>query len=264
MRQFLLVLLIAFSQAVSSQDFSLYEKHWFSAEDSRLPYRLLYPASFDSTANYPVVVFLHGASARGNDNESQLQIGGRFFLRPENREKFPAIILFPQCASVEVWADFNNATDPATGLSHKWTFPFNKKPTFPLAALIELLDSMKHLSFVDKNRIYIGGLSQGGMGVFDIVARRPDLFAAAFPICGGGKISTAKKFAGKVAMWIFHGEKDDVVPTHFSRDFYKALQKEKSDVRYTEYPGVYHNSWINALTEPELLSWLFSKKKNDP
>ncbi len=246
---------------LEAQDLSVYEKHWYDCEAGRLPYRLLYPESIDSGRRYPLVVFLHGAGGRGNDNESQLQVGGRFFLRPDNRTNFPAIILFPQCAATEVWADFSNEIDPFTGAARNWIFPFNKNPTYPTAVLIGLLDSMSKLPFIDNKRIYIGGISQGGMGVFDIVARRPDFFAAAFPICGAGKVTTAKYFAGKTAMWIFHGEKDDVVPVHFSRDFYKVLQKASADVRYSEYPGVLHNSWVNAFAEPEFLSWLFSKQK---
>jgi predicted peptidase len=88
------------------------------------------------------------------------------------------------------------------------------------------------------------------------------MFAAAFPICGAGLTSTSRNFAKKVALWIFHGEKGEVVPTYFSRDYYKRLQKLGSDVKYTEYPGVHHDSWNKVFAEPELLSWLFSKSKN--
>ena len=263
MRAFFFILaFIGFTVAGFTQDFIQYEKQWYDCDQGRLPYRLLYPQTIDSTRKYPLVVFLHGAGSRGNDNESQLWIGGRFFLRPENREKYPAIVLFPQCPATEVWADFRNEINPASGIASKWEFPFTNQPTFPAAVLIKLLDSLAKLTFVDQSRIYIGGLSQGGMGVLDLVARRPDLFAAAFPICGGGKVSTVRNFAGKTSMWIFHGEKDDVVPVDFSREYYRLLQKADADVRYTEYPGVFHNSWINALAEPELLSWLFSKMKH--
>ena len=114
---------------------------------------------------------------------------------------------------------------------------------------------------MDGSRVYLGGLSQGGMGVFDMVARYPELFAAAFPMCGAGRISTAKDFGREVSLWIFHGEKDDIVPPRFSREYFKQVQKLGGDVRYTEYPGVFHACWVNAFNEPELLSWLFSKTK---
>jgi predicted peptidase len=244
------------------QDLNLYEKHWFRTADGALPYRLLYPQSFDSTHRYPIVIFLHGAYDRGNDNESQLAIGGRFFLRQHNRDSFPSIVVFPQCPAVDVWAYFTTRVDSATGIVTGWDFPFGKKPTWPSGMLIQLIDSLSKRSFADPSRIYIGGLSQGGMGVFDLVARYPNVFAAAFPICGAGKVSTAKFFAGKTAMWIFHGEKDDVVPTRFSRDYFKQLQKAGSVVRYTEYPGVKHNSWVNAFGEKGLMEWLWTQHKD--
>jgi predicted peptidase len=99
------------------------------------------------------------------------------------------------------------------------------------------------------------------MGVYDMIARYPDIFAAAFPICGAGKVSTADRFAKQVALWIFHGEKDDIVPVSFSRQYYKRLKRHDADVQYSEYPEVKHNSWTNAFAEKELLRWLFSKSK---
>jgi predicted peptidase len=222
---------------------------------------MLYPLSFDSAKQYPLVVFLHGAFEKGRDNNAQLDIGGRFFLRDENRKNFPAIVIFPQCPENDSWVYFDTKIDSATGLVKEWGFPFLKKPTAPTALLKELLDSLLNQHFVDKSRIYLGGLSQGGMGVYDMLARYPGIFAAAFPICGAGKISTAKNFAGKTALWIFHGEKDDIVPVYFSRDYYQRLQKLGADVKYSEYPGVFHNSWVNAFGEKELLAWLFSKSK---
>jgi predicted peptidase len=263
MRRYILFFIFVWAGlAAQSQDLLEYEYGTYWKGGESLPYRILYPLSFDSTRAYPVIVFLHGAYERGRDNESQLRIGGRYFLKEENRKKFPAIIIFPQCSNEYIWAEFETRLDSATGLAKKWYFPFRKKPSVPVQLLKELLDSLGAKPYVDKSRIYTGGLSQGGMGVFDLVARYPDMFAAAFPICGAGPVSTAKNFGKKVALWIFHGEKDEVVPTYFSRDYFKRLQKLGSDVKYTEYPGVHHDSWNNAFAEPELLTWLFSKSKN--
>lgn len=262
MKLFLSVILCCTALAGRSQDFSAYQYGLFQGKDAGLLYRILYPGHFDTTHAYPLIVFLHGALARGNDNESQLLVAGAFFLKEENRKKFPAIVIFPQCPGYTVWADFSTEIDSTTGQAKKWHFPFHKKPSEPVELLKGLLDSLCSKRFVNARQVYIGGLSQGGMGVFDMAARYPDLFAAAFPICGAGPVSTAKKFAGKMSMWIFHGDRDDVVPVRFSRDYFNRLKKLGSDVRYTEYPGVYHDSWNNAFAEPELMSWLFSKSKN--
>jgi predicted peptidase len=261
MRFILLFLFLFFAPIARSQVFNDYRHEIFQSPAGELPYRILYPINFDSTKSYPLVVFLHGAFEKGTDNERQLAIGGRYFLREDNRQAFPAIVIFPQCPESDSWAYFDNELDSATGRAKYWNFPFRKQPTLPTLILKQLLDSMCNLHFTDRSRMYIGGLSQGAMGVYDIVARYPGIFAAAFSVCGAGKTSTAKNFAGTTAIWIFHGDKDDVVPVTFSRDYYKRLQKLGADVRYTEYPSVYHNSWVNAFGEKELLSWLFSKAK---
>jgi len=257
----IVVILPFFYSSSQAQDFSEYKKEISGHGEMQLPYRILYPLSFDSARKYPLLIFLHGAYEKGNDNESQLDIGGRFFLREENRKNFPAIIIFPQCPTNDVWAYFETDIDSATGLARKWYFPFKKNPTVTTRLLKDLIDSLYTRSFIDASRIYIGGLSQGGMGVYDMVARYPGLFAAAFPICGAGPVNTAKNFAGKTALWIFHGDKDDIVPVYFSRDYYRRLQKLHADVKYTEYPGIYHNSWVNAFGEKDLLVWLFSHSK---
>lgn len=255
------VILLSFIFSVTySQDFSEYKKKIFTSAKGELPYRVLYPLSFDSTHKYPLLIFLHGAFEKGSDNEAQLRIGGRFFLREERN--FPAIILFPQCPIDDSWAWFETKIDSATGLAASWHFPFRKEPTTITSLLKKLIDSLLSTSFIDQSRVYIGGLSQGGMGVYDMIARYPDIFAAAFPICGAGKVSTAKNFGGKVAVWIFHGADDEIVPVRFSREFYKRLIKLNADVKYSEYPSVHHNSWVNAFAEMELLSWVFTKTKN--
>jgi len=246
--------------SLHAQDLNEYKKGKFTRQDQYLPYRILYPLAFDSGKKYPLIIFLHGAYEKGNDNEAQLNIGGRYFLADSNRHNFPAVIVFPQCPSNDVWAYFDAEFDSA-GVLKRAIFPFRREPTPATSLLKQLVDSLMSLSFIDVSKIYIGGLSQGGMGVFDMVARFPNIFAAGFPICGAGKISTADKFAKQTALWIFHGAEDDIVPVHFSRQFYQKLKKLGADVRYTEYAGVRHESWINAFHEKDLLPWLFSKSK---
>ena len=259
--KFLFAFMFTFlSLSLCAQDLNEYKREIFTRKDRVVPYRILYPLAFDSSRKYPLLIFLHGAYEKGNDNDRQLDIGGRYFLVDSNRRNFPAIIIFPQCPSNDVWAYFDAEFD-SMGVLKRATFPFRKEPTAITSLLKQLVDSLMSLLFVDVNRIYIGGLSQGGMGVFDMVARYPGIFAAAFPICGAGKISTAGRFAKQTSLWIFHGADDDVVPVNFSRQFYQKLKKLDADVRYTEYPGVRHESWINAFHEKDLLSWLFSKSK---
>lgn len=261
MKSFCWILLLL-STVAAAQDFSAYEKHYYNAPELNLPYRLLRPMNFDSSKKYPLLVFLHGAYEKGFDDEAQLNIGGKFFLRDSVRNKYPAYVLFPQCPQADLWAYFETITDSLSGRM-RINFPFRKKPTEVSFVLKKLIDSLTLSDEIDPSKIYIGGLSQGGMGVLDLIARYPQTFAAAFSICGAGNVSTCKRFAGKVALWLFHGKDDDVVPVYFSQDYYKKLSKEGADVKYSEYPGVKHASWVNAFREPELLNWIFSKQKKE-
>ncbi len=225
-----------------------------------LPYRLLQPAG-DTSAAYPLLVFLHGANERGDDNTAQLAIGGRFFLRDSIRKNYPAYVLFPQCPADDVWAYFENQIDLSTGYAKDWVFPFHKEPTATGKLLKELIDHWVASGKIDPKRIYIAGLSQGGMGVLDMIARYPEMFAAGIAICGAGDPFTTKLFAGKTALWLFHGEEDKVVPYDFSQQYYRRLKRAGSVVRFSSYPNVAHNSWVNAFAEPDLLHWLFAQAK---
>jgi predicted peptidase len=258
---FIFVLFIGFFSA--AQDFSLYEKHYYNAPELNLPYRLLRPAAYNFSRKYPLLIFLHGPYEKGFDNEAQLSIGGAFFLRDSIRKNYPAFVLFPQCPEIDTWAYFETAIDSASGKAATWDFPFRKKPTEVSVVLKKLVDSIVRAGEVDPSKIYIGGLSQGGMGVLDLIARYPQTFAAAFSICGAGNVSTSKRFAGKVSLWLFHGNDDDIVPNRFSASYYKKLLKAGADVQYSEYPNVKHNSWTNAFNEPALLNWIFSKRKKE-
>jgi len=263
MRRNLFLICLTFAFGCHGQDFSAYEKHYFNAPELNMPYRYLRPLNFDSSKKYPLLIFLHGAKAKGFDNEVQLNIGGEFFLRDSIRENYASYVLFPQCPGKDLWAYFETKANPSTGTIEQINFPFNKNPTEVSHVLIGLVDSLLHSDKIDVHRIYIGGLSQGGMGVLDLIARYPKIFAAAFSICGAGNVGRAKSVAGKTPLWLFHGDADDVVPVRFSRDYFKRLQKLKADVLYSEYAGVKHNSWVNAFNEPSLMYWLFSKRKYD-
>lgn len=254
--RFLVVLLLSLSFGLSAQDFSLFEKKTYKASNgTELPYRLLLPADYDRTKSYPLVLFLHGAGERGNDNEKQLVHGAKLFLTDENRKNFPAIVVIPQCPTDSYLANvvIDRSVNP-----YKITFDYSKPATAPLTAVIELVNSIFKEEAVNKKRVYITGLSMGGMGTFEAVYRNPKLFAAAAPICGGGDTVRYNKKAAKVPFRIFHGDQDAVVGVNESRAMVAKLKSLKANVRYTEYPGVNHNSWDNAFAEPDFMSWLFS------
>ena len=71
---------------------SYYEPNVFTTDTTQTPYQMMLPIGFDPSKQYPVVLFLHGAGERGDDNSAQLNNGGKLFV--EHRTDFPAIVIF--------------------------------------------------------------------------------------------------------------------------------------------------------------------------
>ena len=232
-----------------------YESHRYNSALGEMPYRLLLPQNYNPKKNYPLLVFLHGAGERGSDNALQLVHGGALFLTPENRENFPVIVAFPQCPKDSYWAKIAGR--------NPFRF-FKKKPDNPqLDLLEEWIDWLANTYAVHPDQVYVGGLSMGGMGTLELLYRNPTKFAAAFAICGGVDPSWAAQIQ-HTPLWLFHGQKDKVVPYEFSADLYVALKQINAPVRFTTYPSYNHNSWDAAFQEPNFLTWLLAHTKKQP
>jgi len=254
---FYLIICFAVSK-LSAQNLEKYESKLFISGTDTLPYRILYPDGWDKSKKYPLVIFLHGSGERGNDNEAQLVHGGSLFLKPEVRQQFPAIIVFPQCQKKSFWSNVEMKVDQNG--KQVFNFPKDAEPTKAMNLLIGLVEKLQKQSFTDKRKMYAGGLSMGGMGTFELLWRKPKMFAAAFAICGGGNVEHVKKYR-KVPLWIFHGEKDDVVLPVYSEMIVNKLKEMGKEPKFTLYPDANHNSWDSAFAEPDLLPWLFSKSR---
>ena len=230
---------------------------YISSRGDTLLYRLLRPEVMKPDEKYPLVLFLHGAGERGNDNEKQLVHGGQMWLNPVNREKYPAFILAPQCPETGYWAYTER---PSSFAPADMPLEVPVSPIF--RTLKELLDFYLAMPQIDKDRIYVMGLSMGGMGIFDMAVRYPEIFAAAIPICG--TVNPARLKAGKsVKFRIFHGDADNVVTPEGSRAAYRALKAIGADVEYIEFPGCNHGSWIRLSTILILWSGCLIRRKND-
>jgi predicted peptidase len=254
------LLLLCVAAVALAQDNSQYEKKEFIRGDDTLRYRILYPQDYQAAKKYPLILFLHGAGERGSDNEAQLVHGSTLFTDTVNRQRYPAFVIAPQCPRNDFWARIDrdpNRKDSLNGLYYPSERPIGKS----LGLVSQLLDSMVASKKVNTKKIYVGGLSMGGMGTFEILWRKAGFFAAAFPICGGGDPAKVNSYANKFPIWVFHGDKDNTVLPSNSRRMVNALKAAGAQVKYTEYPGVGHNSWDNAFKEPDLMKWLFAQKK---
>ena len=254
---FISILFFAAQWVYSQGDFEA--KLFITSNKDTLRYRELLPENYNPQQKYPLVLFLHGAGERGTDNQAQLTHGSMMFTNPVNREKYPAIVLFPQCPNDYFWA-FDKRPE---GQLDDGAFPADSKISSILQAVKDLLDQYIASGSVDTDRIYIMGLSMGGMGTFDMACRFPDLFAAAIPICGGVNPERLKAAAGKVKFRIYHGDQDDTVPVENSRKAYRALKADGADVEYFEIVGCDHGSWNPAFNQPDFLSWLFKQSKSN-
>lgn len=222
----------------------------------QLPYRFLKPEGpAGADIKYPLVVFLHGAGERGADNKRQICNGAEQFLTPELRNQHPCFVIAPQCPENSLWVD----VDGYSPVPH--TMP--AQPSRNMALLLELIPQIIKNNPIDTSRVYAVGLSMGGYGAWDLLARRPEWFAAAVAVCGGADLATASRIA-TIPLWVWHGEADPLVPVVRSRLMVEALKKAGSQPKYTELPGVGHNAWEHAFYTPELYRWLFSHHQNKP
>jgi glutathione peroxidase-family protein/predicted esterase len=236
-------------------------KTFITANHDTLNYRELLPIGNNTkqqSQKYPLVLFMHGAGERGSDNVAQLTHGSRMYTNPVNREKYPAVVLFPQCPAHYFWS----LEKRPEGKLDASIFPSDYQISGILQAVKELVDHYIQSGNVDPDRIYVMGISMGGMATFDLACRFPDTFAAAIPICGGIHPERLKSTVGKVKFRIYHGDKDDVVPAENSRKAYMALKQYGASVEYIEFVGFGHNSWDQAFNQPDFFSWLFAQKKD--
>jgi predicted peptidase len=221
-------------------------REYRSATGVKLPYRLFAPRSASRHAELPLILYLHGSGGAGTDNRKQI-VGGNargthVWIEAGAQERHPAFVLAPQIPETSTWHSSND------------------EPLPQIAALLQLLDELRSELRFDVRRIYVVGQSLGAYGAWDLIARHPELFAAAIPLCGGGdtvRILSARN----VAVWAFHGAKDATVPAARSREMVAALRTVNSSVRYTEYPDVGHDVWIRAFGERDLPEWLFAQRR---
>jgi dienelactone hydrolase len=213
-----------------------------------LPYRLFRPAS---TGPVPLVLFLHGAGERGDDNQRQLAAGepngALVWATPEWQAQHPCLVVAPQCPVGSRWVEV-----PFEGGS----YTLAPEPAPALHAALELVDALDEELAIARR--YLTGLSMGGYGAWDAIVRRPERFAAAVPLAGGGDPTQAARLVG-LPIWAFHGELDPVVPVSGSREMVAALERAGGAPRYTEYAGADHEIWNRTYADPSLAEWLFSR-----
>lgn len=237
-------------EAVVNELAEQFEAGSVAVDGVKYGYRLLRPLPRHADRERPLVVFLHGAGERGDDNRRQLYWLPRTLASEPLRSAEPCFVLAVQCGRDERWVD--------TAWGNLQSTPIAAAPTRPMRAVQQALRQVLAEPGIDHARVYLTGLSMGGYGTWDLLAREPDLFAAALPICGGGDPATAATFAA-VPIEVWHGAADAVVPSLRSRGMVQALLECGAVVRYHELADVGHDVWRQAYGEGGALDWLFAQ-----
>jgi predicted peptidase len=216
-------------------------------------YQVYVPADYTSARTWPVVLFLHGGGERGTDGLIQTEVGiGSAIRRFSTR--FPAIVVMPQARPPAGWVGAN------------------------AEMALKALDQTETEFNIDRNREYLTGLSMGGAGTWYVAYRHPNRFAALLAICARVRPSATttdpvvpaadgEPFAALAArvkhlpIWVVHGDADNTVPVDESRGIVAALKALHVPVKYSELPGVGHNSWDEAYRSADVATWLFAQKK---
>jgi predicted peptidase len=218
-------------------------------------YTLYVPPTYTPDKSWPLIVFLHGAGERGNDNEAP-RMQGIAEVIETSPEQLPALVLLPQCPAGEEWSTRHDQLEAQ-------------------------LETTRTEYNIDPKRIYLTGLSMGGYGTWLWGAIHTDTFAALVPICGGGDPEDIQELLGvpksnpygslasrlralaTLPIWAFHGAEDTTVPPDRSRFMVEAIRARGGNIQYTEYEGVGHNSWDKAYAESGVISWMLAQRKAD-
>ena len=229
-----------------------WSKKTFENNGFTLPYQIYTPKD-TKNKKLPLVIYLHGTGEAGTDNEAQMykgkNIGPDYFSSPEIQGIQAAYVLAPQTPKDMRWA--------STTLDE---YDLSTTPVTPsMEALLKLIDEVSKKYPIDTDRIYIAGLSRGGQGTWNAALLKPEKFAAVVPIAGSGGVKDAGKLS-KTAIWVFHGDEDEVTKVNYSRNMVFAIIKAGSTpdlLRYTEIRGGNHEaSWLTAHKNSDLYRWM--------
>lgn len=257
--------------APPDKDTSPYAAHTV-ADGVKLPdtvnrvYRLMPPERVEAGVTYPLVVYLHGAGAKGDDNaKPPAEVLPKLLADPKLRAKFPCFVLTPQCRDgndaegrPNNWVKWVGQKDNPPA---KWTVA-EKEPSDQLQAAMAILDEVLKRHPIDARRVYLTGVSMGGSGSWYWAAREPERFAAVITACGLSEVGKAEHLA-KLPIWAFHGSDDPVAPVARSRDTIAAIKKAGGEPKFTEFMGEGHGIASRTFTDNDhaALKWLFDQKR---
>lgn len=230
-RLLLLALVLAGSLSLSAQFDSLL----FDRGIDTMHYLINYPPGYNADGpDLPFVLFLHGGGESGNDLRKVLRNGLPKHIA--EGETFPFITVAPQNRFVSGFWD--------------------------IVALTQLLDKLETELPIDRNRVYVTGLSRGGLGTWMLAMQNKGRFAAIAPVCGAVPASYDIWIPENLPIWVFHGTDDGLIHPSESVRMIENLRHKKMNPmpKLTLYEGVGHDAWVMAYADPNLYKWLLEQK----
>lgn len=195
-----------------------------------LKYLISYPEGFQEDKKYPLLIFLHGAGAR-SDTTDRLRKNISLSCIRKRQDSRGFVLLAPLCDGI-TW--------------NEWMRP-----------LLHLIEQTRELPYIDKTRVYITGNSMGGYGTWALTTLRPDWFASAMPLSGGGCAGFAKQLVG-IPFRAFHGLQDEIVDPIESLQMVKAVNNAGGYAELILFPGNKHAIWTDVYDDDKNYDWLFS------
>lgn len=195
----------------------------------KLNYLRFEPADFSENKKYPLIIHFHGAGSRGDNVEI---LKNQSIMQYANDTKdFPFVMFLPQC-SANTWFDL-----------------FEQLKAF--------VKTVVALPYVDKNKVFLSGVSMGGYASWQMLMSEPDIFRKAVICCGGGMYWNAARI--KTSVWAFHGTDDPIVFFEESEKMVNAVNRTGGNAKLTEYKGIGHNCWEKTYSNPEIYKWLLAE-----
>jgi predicted peptidase len=223
------------------------KKMYADKKGAKMPYRLFVPPGYDSSKKYPLIVWFHGGSGRGSNNEAQIsnenEKGSHVWTTPNNQAIFPVLVLAPQCPHNENWAN-----------------PELNEVAGPLQLAMEILALVQKDYSIDPDRIYLAGQSMGGLGVWSLLQTYPELWAGAIVVSSYDNFTNLPAIT-RVPLWMFQSEMDMTVPVDLVRQMVRQIKKAGGSPRYTEYHRIKNEAWDEAFGEAQLVPWLAAQKR---
>jgi predicted peptidase len=221
-----------------------------------LPYRLFVPQGYTAKKRYPLVVYLHGAGGRGDDNVRHLSDDVAELISERVQALGEFFVLAPQCPLGDEWVNRHDSVP-----FHN--YDQSKVPESPASLMtFEVIEQLKASYSIEPERLYVTGYSMGGSGTWDFVTRHPRIFAAAVPVTGVNDPSRASTLSG-LSVWAFHGEKDGVSPVENTRTMVRRLRELGAEIRFSELPNVGHDSNRFVYHDLDLYRWMLSQRRRE-